>query len=273
MELLTFDRLDLVQPGDYVVIRFNGLFGDILHGMCRIQPILNSYPNHKWIIVHDYLSFDRVKVAMDLLSYWIDNGKIAYYFHYKNTNSARIPKDCSEKLNARGIPNDRIFDMYVFQNKPDIITLPQLGIEIPLKQPKKAVIFRYSGYHRHYPKRNRPEGEWSEIEKMLLNAGFTVYLLGKDDSMGNSNNVVDLRGTQTIKEVLEFSSNAQVCITVTTFLYLWQQFLCPTAVLADGADVITLRNYWQLHSNLDIINATDSTYLQAVGNFVTRNSK
>ena len=117
------------------------------------------------------------------------------------------------------------------------------------------MIFRYSGYHKHCPKRNRPYEEWKQIEENLLSKGYIVYLLGKDDTMPLTEGVIDLRNTMNVLEVLDFSKDASICISTTTFIYVWQQFVCPTYVFADPCDVNTLNKIWKLNENLRVLDA------------------
>jgi hypothetical protein len=275
MDLLELNSLDSIKRDDYVILRFRGLFGDILHGMSRIQPVLNKYPKDPWIILHEYPYTDKMLEAMNLFKYWIDNERIKYYFHIPQQKGFKISADLVERLRQLGIQEKKIFDFDIFQyyNTPlGKVTLPNIGIEIPETTPKKAVIHRYSGYHRHFLKRNRPINEWTTIEQCLLKNGYTVYLLGIDDTMENPNDLIDLRGKLNVKEVLEFTADAELCVCVTTFLYLWQQFICPTMILSETGDLKDLNERWKLSDKLEIVDVLKPTYLNTIVNFIGKNS-
>ena len=271
MELQILDNIVNIIPDNYVILRFNGLYGDVIHGMCKLQYILKLYPNLPWIIIHDYPSYDRVKDAMDLFRIWINNGRIKYYFYNPNGCSGRIRPETINKIRQAGLSDRKLFDCYVFDKKPNIMTLPSIGIDIPNKrQINKAIIFRYSGYHGHFFGRNRPIEDWVQIERKLLDYGYDVYLLGKDDSMSNPNNLIDLRGKFTVRELLQFSSDSSICISVTTFLYIWTQFICPTLILSESGDVWALNEYWKLNDNLEICNINQNEYISVIFNFIHR---
>ena len=262
---------DLKLDSNYVVLRFNGLFGDVLHGMCRLYYILQKYPGLPWIILQDYPDKERVKDASELFKIWIDNKQIKYYFYNANGQAGRIRPETIKILRDAGIDDRKILDCYVFQRKCKHFGLPAVGVNIPnIKEKNKAVIFRYSGYHGHYFNRNRPLEEWIKIEKCLMDFGYNVYLLGKDDNMPNPNNLIDLRNKFTVREVLEFSSNAQICISVTTFLYVWTQFICPTLILSERGDIPALNSYWKLTDNLEICDIDNPNYFQQIFEFIER---
>ena len=268
INVMSMDELHNIKGNNYIVLRFNGLYGDMLHGSCKFQYILERHPSTPWIIVHSYADLNRVKTGADLLSYWYDVGKLKYYIHDNTPASGRISPRVIRRLRDIGIPNSRIFDCYVFQPRPRIITHPNLGISIPSeKDPKKAVIFRYSGWHTHFPKRNRPIEEWVKIERALLDKGYDVHLLGYDDVMPNPNNLNDLRRKMTVRDVLNFTKDASICITTTTFLYVWTQFVCPTAVLSEKADIKGLKAHWKLHPNMRVFNI-EGNYLPKLEHFI-----
>lgn len=269
MKLQHLSEISKIEPGEYVVVRVNGLYGDLLHATCKFQYIHNKYPNANWIMIHSYGIAERVETCVDLLKSWIDSDKLKYYFYDHYTKSSPLQPYVRNKLNGVGITNDRIFDCFVFQGKPPLITAPFLGIDIPQQKDKnKAVIFRYSGWHGHFPARNRPIEEWTRIEQHLLKKGYTVHLLGKDDPLPNPNRVIDHRGQFTIREGLDFAKDASICITTTTFFYVWMQFVCPTMVLSEGGDVPNLNRYWKLHPNMQVVNINSPTYLNQVINFI-----
>lgn len=269
MKVLPFEMIGSIISDDYVVLRFNGLFGDMLFGMCKLQHVLQMYPDNPWIVVHDYGSFDRVQAASEFFEYWFKLGRLKYYFYNYRATPGPIRSEDVDILLQHNIPKKQIFDCLVFQQKPRILTPPDIGISIPARKNKsKAVIFRYSGYHSHFFSRNRPVNEWELIEKKLLDSGYTVYLLGSDDIMSVSPNIIDLRNQFTVKEVLNFVKDAGICITVTTFLYIWTQFICPTAVLTAQDDEQNLNHFWKINPNMKTFSVETKSYLDDLYAFI-----
>jgi hypothetical protein len=276
MDILELDKLNNIKKDDYLILRFRGLFGDILHGMSRIHLVLEKYPKNPWIVLHEYPTVDRMMDAMVLFDYWINNDTLKYYFHVPQQKGFKITPELVSRLKCLGIDEKKIIDLDIFQyynEPPALVTLPMLGIPLPEKNLKKAVIHRYSGYHKHFLRRNRPINEWTTIEQALLKNGYTVYLLGIDDKMENPNNLIDLRGKLNVKEVLEFTADASICVCVTTFLYLWQQFICPTMILSEAGDLKDLEKRWKLTNKLEIVDVFNSTYLTTIVSFIERVSQ
>ena len=269
MKLQDVSELSNIDTTNCIVIRISGLYGDLLHASTRFQGILQRYPNANWIIIHSYAIKERVETCLELFKTWEIAGRLKYYLYDHYTRSSGMQSAIRSKLNSIGISDDKIFDCFVFQRKPSIITPPNIGINIPPeKNPNKAIIFRYSGWHRHFPKRNRPIEEWNQIEQYLLKSGYIVHLLGYDDILPVNNNITDWRKKFTIRECLDFSKDASICITTTTFLYVWMQFICPTMVLCDAGDVQGLNRYWKLNSNMRIANVNMPSYLNQTFTFI-----
>lgn len=260
MENIEFSDLCKMQlDSSYIVLRFRGLFGDILHGMSRIHNIIEKYPDNPKIIIHEYPDKKR---ALDARCLFESIPNVKYYVQTKHLSAGfGMGSQLLIPLEKIGISKTQVFDLDVFKGLKADPKLPYIGINIPEQlDEKKAVIFRYSGYHGHCKKRNRPFSEWTQIEKKLLNADYTVYLLGKDDTMPVTKGVIDLRNKFTILELLDFTKDASMCICVTTFLYVWQQFICPTYTLSDPVDVIPLNKIWKLDDRLTVLNV-DTNYL------------
>lgn len=269
MELLPIDEIHNIPKDDYIAIRFVGLYGDTLHAACKFNYILQLYPNNPWIFVHNYGSFERVQGCVDLLSYWEHCGRLKYYFHDPDGRPGRIRPTLLNRLRSIGIRNEKIFDGLVFQRKPNLITQPAIGVEIPDKKDNnKVIIFRKSGWHGHFPRRNRPYSEWKLIEEKLLSLGYNVFLLGLDDDLPLTNGVIDLRGKFTVKQLLDFSKDSSFCITTTTFLYVWTQFVCPTLVLTESGDMNGLNVFWKLTNNMKLINVDDSKFIHKILTYI-----
>lgn len=271
----TFDELSLVdRTKQYSLIRLSGLFGDTIHASTRFDGILERNPNLKWIVIHSYpikpmqSSLSRIKIAAtNLMKYWFDTDRIAYYFADNSGGGGQPARSIAQVMNAVKFCKcqDTLYDC-LFHNDRLKITRPNLGIPIPeQKNPKKAVILRRSGWHPHFMKRNRPYSEWSVIERELLDRGFDVYLLGtQEDSMQVTPKVIDYRGKLSVREILEFSADASICICVATFLDIWTQFICPTLVISDPGDVNSLRTIWRLNPLMEVYSASDPNYLNLI---------
>lgn len=272
MKLYDFsDIKKLMKPpcNDYIVVRINGLFGDTLHAACKFNYFKKLYPRNNWIIIHEYGQFDRVEQCLPFFRHLYESGLLKYYFFNKYFGSSRITRELRQLLNSLKIPNYKICDGYVFQTKPKILTYPDINVQIPEKKdPKKAIIFRRSAWHGHFPERNRPYSEWYKIEKKLLECGYTVYLLGYDDDMNVTDGVVDLRKKMKVHEILEFAKDASICITTTTFLYVWTQFICPTFILSAPGDIPNLRMHWKLTNYMTPLNIARSDYLKSLFNYI-----
>ncbi len=273
MELYDFSDLkNIITPpfNNYIVVRFNGLFGDTLHATCKFKHFKKLYPNNKWIILHEYGERERVKQCMPFFQHLYESGLLKYYFFNQYFHSGRIRREIRQTLNySIKIPNYKICDGYVFQTKPKEMAPPDINIEIPKdKDPKKAVILRRSAWHGHFPERNRPIHEWMKIEKKLLDCGYTVYLLGYDDPLDNPNNLIDLRKQMSVYDVLKFVKDASICITTTTFLYVWTQFICPTFVLSAHGDIPNLKMHWKLTNYMTIMNVQRKDYLNSLFNYI-----
>lgn len=270
METYNFSQIkDIVIPDNYIIVRFNGLFGDVLHGTCKFNHFRKLYPNNKWIIIHEYGNKERAELCKPFFQHLFNSGELKYYFFNKFMGSSRISRSMRTIINSIGVPDHKICDCYVFQAKPKMITRPDIGIEIPdHKDQTKAVIFRKSGWHGHFPERNRPIEEWMQIERYLLDSGYTVYLLGYDDEMPNPNNLIDLRKKMSVYEILDFVKDSSICITTTTFLYMWTQFVCPSLVLSAKGDIRNLQRHWKITNYMVPIDVQKNNYLGALYNYI-----
>lgn len=277
-EIYPLNQLGIInRKEEYIGIRLTGLFGDTIHASTRFKYILNQYPDHPWIIFHSYpvrnKCFERIKIVYDnMLKHWIDNGRIKYYFYdfagRPGAHALTIPSIMNALKFSRTYPN-QYYDCAVTNARVPGMNKPNLGIDIPKrKDPYKAVILRYSGWHRHFMGRNRPYSEWYKIEQKLLDSGYEVHLVGVDDRHPNRNNLIDHRKKLNVRELLEFSKDASICICPATFLYVWMQFVCPTAVLSDKGDVHNLNTNWKLNENMKVFNVHTNNYMKMLFNFI-----
>ena len=282
-ELYSINQLGVIdQKDEYVSLHLTGLFGDIIHASTRFEYILNQYPNYKWIIFHSYpvqhRALGRIKIAYrNLLKPLVDNNILKYYFYSTfgrpGQHGYQIPEIISAVKFSKAYP-DRYFDCVITNTKVPNMNSPYLGITIPeQKDSTKAVILRKSTWHGHFPERNRPMLEWYKIEKKLLECGYTVYLLGVDDDYSNPNKLIDFRRKFGIRETLEFTKDASICITPATFLYVWTQFVCPTAVLSDSRDVNNLNTNWKLNNNMCVFDTSLENYMDVLFQFIEDTSE
>ena len=262
---------------DHICIRLSGLIGDTIHAATRFQYINKQCPDLPWVVIHSYPQpkfQERITaMASELLKPHFESGKIVHYFCSGSGKGGAPYINIPEVVDAVRfcrIPPDHVFDCLYKANKRPDMTWPDLGIDRAVqKDPKKAVIFRYSGWHNHFPQRNRPHSEWKQIEEYLLENGYDVYLVGLDDPMVVSSKVQDLRRTFKLRGLLEFSKDASICISVATFFYQWMQHICPTAVLSDDKDCASLNGPWKLNNNLNVIGVGNGeTYLNNVFKFI-----
>ncbi len=274
LKLLDIKELNIIDGNDYIVIRINGLYGDALNACCKLRIILDKFPNTPWIIIHSYGNKDKVLESMILFQYWMNNGKIKYYFHDNFAGSSLLNPNIRKKLNSLNIPDERIYDFYVFRHTYRFKTEPLIGIDIPVKKDlNKCIIFRYSGWHGHFPSRNRPYEEWKQYEITLLNKGYNIYLLGKDDNMPlTSDSIIDLRNKFNIYQLLDFVKDSSLCLTTTTFLYVWTQFICKTLVFADKGDIHNLTRFWKFTNNVHLFN-TSGPLVQRTIHFIRTSKK
>ncbi len=283
LELRPLNQLGIIsRKQEYVALHITGLFGDIIHASTRFKYILNKYPEHPWIIFHSYpvphCALSRIQIAYrSLLKYLFEDGRIEYYFYSTHgrpgSHGYQIPEIMNALKYTRAYP-DRYFDCVITNPKTPNMDVPYLGIEIPKdKDPKKAVILRRSTWHKHFPQRNRPMSEWFQIEKKLLEHGYTVYLVGVDDDYSNPNNLIDYRRKFNVRDVLDFTKDASICITPATFLYVWTQFICPTAVLSDRRDVNNLNTNWKLNNNMYVFDTSLNNYMKLLIDFIKSSSE
>lgn len=272
LQIYNFDQLYRVDRSrSYIGIHLSGLFGDTIHASTRFQYIKELYPDTPWLVIHSYpriktYSTRITECARELLSELFNDGRIAYYFaDYHGHGGERwesIREICSAYRFCR-IPTNMIFECLYSAPRFTKMTLPDLGISIPQqKTMKKAVIFRRSAWHNHFPQRNRPVNEWLEIEQNLYDKGYTVFLFGLEDKMPTSPFVKDYRGKLGVRDILKLSKDASLCITVATFLYQWTQHICPTFVLSAAADCHALNTDWKLNDNLVVVNVEQQEYLR-----------
>lgn len=269
INVYTLHDLNVVKPSnDYVGIHLSGLIGDTIHASCRFKYIKERFPNQPWIIIHSYPNGTHCKtrvteLATNLMAYHFHNDTIAYYFCDSGGSGASPYNRIPAVVNAfkqLGIQQEKIIEC-VYNHHHINMSYPDLGIDIlQEKDPKKAVIFRRSTWHSHFPSRNRPENEWLAIEQDLHNKGYDIYLFGLDDEMKTNDFVKDYRGKLSIYDILNMTANASICISVATFLYQWAQHICPTFVLSSHGDCNALNTAWKLNSNLHVINVDDPNY-------------
>jgi ADP-heptose:LPS heptosyltransferase len=265
MKLVDMNIQTNIEPGEYVGIYMQGLFGDTVYASCYFDHILRKYPNAKWIVVHAYMNAQRLELVFDLLRYHIEQGRIAHYFFYQ-APCVPMPQraiDIFAQANVR-----ETFDLLAYHAPHELRTVPNLGIPLDYpKDPKKAVICRYSGWHGHFIGRNRPKEEWDIIEAKLLEAGYDVYLTGYDDPYPIGPGIRDAL-YMPVFETLDFAKDASLVITPLTFLYVFTQFTCKTLVISPPDHTAGQFDTWKITDKLVPINV-DGTHIQAILNEIT----
>ncbi len=262
---------DIDLLGKYVCIRLTGLLGDTIHASTKFNYILDKYPDHRWIIIHSYPIQGniepKIRVVVDnLLSYWFDNGRIAHYFYDSSGRGGDIACQIPEIMKAKKHLSEDIpfIDGAVNTKRYDNMTMPLLGILPKPQNSKKAIILRRSAWHSHFPKRNRSYMEWCRIEQELIRNRFEVSIIGIEDNFPNKNRCIDLRNQLSVRQVLEYTKDAAICITPATFLYVWTQFICPTLVLSDPNDVNNLNTNWKLSKNMKVYSCNNLKYMDTL---------
>jgi hypothetical protein len=123
---------------------------------------------------------------------------------------------------------------------------PDLGFDLDRPKQQKAVLMRRSAWNAHYPERNRPVEEWSQIEARVLSLGYATFVVGIDDDMSLTPGVVDRRRSMPIRELLEFTTDASLVVSCTTFLPVFTQFVCPSLVICDPLDYESQIRNWKV---------------------------
>jgi len=256
-----------IFPGDYIGIKLQGLIGDTIRASTVFDMILEEFPDKKWLVIHAYTEDRRrINTVMDLLDEHIKSGRIAYFFLDNRGKPGKIQPYQENFFKEAGC--EKVYDLYILSEGflEYKSTKPRVSVDISDVKTisNKAVILRHSGFHGHYPERNRSVEEWDIITQALLDEGYEVHLLGYDDIMPNNLNVVDHRKKFTILETLEFAKDAAISISVACFLPVFMQYLTKSLSLTAAADIHNLLYWWRYKENYIPINVEKENYLERV---------
>ena len=80
MEFLEYENISNRVKSDYLVFRFRGLFGDTLHSLCKIKPIIDKYDKDiPIILIQEYPIKAKIDEIQVFFKYLKENHNIKYY--------------------------------------------------------------------------------------------------------------------------------------------------------------------------------------------------
>jgi hypothetical protein len=240
-----------------------GLLGDTILASTYFRELISKYPNKKWIIVHSYKEKNKTQVVLDLLLPYFDNGQIKEYVYHFLPRCLPMPREVVDLFVRCGVDDVEELSFAGFDKSK--LTEPALGFNFDKPKLNKVILMRQSTWNPHFLERNRPYEEWHEIEKTLLEAHRIPHFIGIEDTMPIIAGI-DLRNRLSIRGVLEHSSDASLCISCTTFLPVFTQFVCPTLVICDPADYDNQMTNWKLTENYKVFPAEENYLNQILEN-------
>jgi hypothetical protein len=221
-----------------------GLLGDVILASTYFDEIQRRYPGRRWIIVHSYRDPARVHAALDLLHPFLADGRIAAYVYHRLHDCVPMPAEIDRFFQR--IRVEAVIQFMFSQMDRSGVTRPRLGIDLDRPKARKAVLMRRSTWNAHFPERNRPWVEWQHVEAAALDAGFDTYVVGVDDDMPITSGVIDKRHQTTPRSLLEFSADASLVVSCTTFLPVFTQFVCTSLVICDPRDYHAQLRSWRI---------------------------
>jgi hypothetical protein len=72
-----------------------------------------------------------------------------------------------------------------------------------------------------------------------------------------SPNVLDRRGEMSVREVLDFTTDAALVVSCTTFIPVFTQYICPTLVICDPRDHEGQLRHWRMTDQYQLHPARD----------------
>lgn len=243
-----------------IAVRTDGLLGDNIVASTAFEFILNSNPGHQIVVVNTY-NHDpgHIVLLSDLFSGLIRKGVIRKILHFPRPHGPLTTCERRELLSAG---SSAVYDCGPFEEEFHKLPKgkPFLGVarkELGNDQREILVaLFRYSGFHSHYPLRNRPYEEWRKIERMIESCGARPVLFGLDDAMPITPSTIDLRGRISVYDTLAYVLSCRCLISTTTFLPLYAQHFIPCFVLSDPDDIPNLVYKWKVLQNFSILDVT-----------------
>jgi hypothetical protein len=258
-----------IHVGNTIGIKLQGLLGDTIRASTIFDSIVEQYPDHKWVVIHSYTGpTERLDDVREMMKPWFDNGRIYRYFIDNRGTPEELPEHHS--MFFKECQCHDVFDLLIITDKflsyeaskPTVYPPSKVGAS----ESRKAVILRYSGFHDHFPERNRSVEEWDIMTQALLDAGYEVHLVGLDDEMPNNLDVVDHRGKLSVVETLQLANTASLCVSVASFLPVFTQASYKSLVLTAEGDMYNLERWWKYTDNYVPINVEVDNYLDFVVN-------
>jgi len=254
-----------------VIVRVPGLIGDAILASTRFDSILKEHDAPFMILsTYPYVPA-RLELVKDLYRELFENGTVAEMVNCPSGNppldSGSIKHFLAQGAIAYYDPVYRDFDSLP-------ATLPKLGPQIyrhwheTVRPEKTVALFRRSAFHSHVPERNRPQDEWQEAEKILVDRGYEMALFGYDDDLANIHNLTDYRHALSIYDTIKAAAGFEQLISVTTFLPIFCQFFVPCYVLADPTDIEAVKKLWRVRDNYHILDASEDWIAQIRSAFV-----
>ena len=253
---------DLEMDGTGCVgLWLQGLIGDIILASTLFDEIRTRYPGRQWIIVHSYWNPARVEAVLELLKPFFADGRIRGYVYHHQPVCAPMPDDIAALFSKMGV--DGVVQFMFDDMDRSRLGRPDLGFDLARPKRQKAILMRRSAWNPHFQERNRPYAEWQQIEAHVLAAGYETHVVGVDDEMDVSPGIVDRRHTMSLRELLEFTTDASLVVSCTTFLPVFTQFVCPSLVICDPRDYESQLKNWRVMDDY-IVYAATSDYLPAL---------
>lgn len=250
-----------------IAVRTDGLLGDNIVASKAFSGIRASEGNLPLIIYSTYNhNPSRVWLIYDLFVELFCSKTIAKIIHKDRQHGPIIP---TERHFLMKLGCKRVYDCGPFEREFQGLakTKPMLGHAIQnvwanrRTRSDKVALFRWSGFHTHYPDRNRPFKEWQKIEQLLVDLGKQVMLFGWDDPLPSSQNVIDLRRKLSPYETLWYMAECDFLVSIVTFAPLFCQHYIPCLVLSDPRDIPNLKKRWNVSPRYEIFDAS-SDYLE-----------
>jgi len=249
-----------------IAVRTDGLLGDNIAASKAFLGIRASEGNLPLVIYSTYNhNPSRVCLIYDLFVELFHSKIIAKIIHSGRQHG---PVTCAERHFLMKLGCRRVYDCGPFEREFQGLdkTEPMLGhairnVWVNRKTPSdKVALLRWSGFHTHYPDRNRPLKEWQKIEDLLLDLGKQIILFGWDDPLPCSRNVIDLRRKLSPYETLWYMAQCDFLVSTVTFAPLFCQHYIPCLVLSDHRDVPNLKKRWNVSTRYEVFDVS-SDYL------------
>ena len=247
---LTLDPALRVDGTGCVGLWIQGLIGDVILASTYFDEILRRHPDKNWILVHSYRDEARVHVVRDVLAPYFDSGRIREYVYHFLPSCLPMPSEVDRFFARSGVAE--VFEFMFDKLDRARLSSPRLELDLDKLRRRKAVVMRRSAWNAHFPERNRPYREWRQIEAALLGYGYETFVVGVEDEMPVTEGVIDRRHSMSVRQVLDFTTDASLVVSCTTFLPVFTQFVCPTLVICDRLDYENQITNWRVTSRYHV---------------------